>query len=111
MSDKNFDDFLRQQLQTSSEYIDDGGFAAQVMAGLPTPKRLNRWLEMLIVAVPVVVISLLVISQFSLLQLIQPVYAWVLTVDLTGLIALGAAVAAILVAVPAMLILKPRSLF
>lgn len=111
MSDKNFDDFLRQQLQASSDYIDDSGFTAQVMTGLPAPKRLNRWLELLIVAVPAVVISLLVMSQFTLLHLIQPVYAWVLTVDLGGLISLGVAVVAALVIVPALLILKPRSLF
>lgn len=109
MNDKNFDDFLRQQLQGANEYLSDGDFTQKVMAGLPTPRRLSRWMEVLIVALPVTLIALLVLSQFPLREFIQPVYAWVLTVDVVDLISLvGAALIALLTA-PLILIFKQRS--
>ena len=111
MNDKHFDDFLRQQLQGSSPYLDDGDFSARVLASLPAQKRLNPWLEKLIVLVPVTLIAALVLSQFSLRELIQPAYAWVLTLDLGSLVALIAVFAVVMLIAPIMLIVKPRSLF
>lgn len=106
MNDKYFDDFLRQQLQNSSEYLDDGDFSAQVMASLPAPKRLNPWLERLIMCVPMTLIALLVLKQFSLHELVQPAYAWLLTFDLYSLIALSLAMALLVLAAPLYWLLK-----
>ncbi len=111
MNDKTFDDFLQQQLQSSSPYLDDGDFSARVMASLPTPKRLNSWLEKLIVCVPVTLIALLVLSQFSLRELIQPIYAWVLVFDMSSLITLAITMAVLMLAIPLSLALKRTSLF
>ena len=111
MNDKNFDDFLRKQLQGSTHYLDDGDFSAQVMASLPAPQRISRWLEIMIVAVPVTVIALLVLSQFSVRDIIQPVYGWMLTVDMAGLMSVGIAAVLAMLATPFLLIFKQRSLF
>lgn len=111
MSDNSFDDFLRNQLQASNNYIDDAGFSAQVMAGLPSPKRrLNRWLEMLIIAAPVTLIAFLIASQFSAREVIQPIYAWVLTMDIAKLISFSMTAGAVMLAISLYLIFKPRSL-
>ncbi len=111
MNDKNFDDFLRQQLQGANEYLSDGDFTQKVMAGLPAPRRLSRWMEILIVALPVTLIALLVLSQFPLREFIQPVYAWVLTVDAIDLVSLGGAAFVLILAAPLLLIFKQRSFF
>lgn len=111
MNDKQFDDFLRQQLQHSSDYLDDGDFSAKVMASLPAPKRLNPWLEKLIILLPVSLIAILVLRQFSLRELIQPAYAWLLTFDMQTLVSLAAAVLVLMVVLPIILIFKPRSIF
>jgi hypothetical protein len=111
MNDTNFEDFLRQQLQGSSHYLPDGDFSAKVMAGLPEPRRLSRWLEVLIVGVPVTVIALMVMSQFSLRDVIQPVYAWMLTMDMAGLMSLGASAVFAMLAAPLLLLFRQRSLF
>ncbi len=111
MNDKTFDDFLQQQLQSSSPYLDDGDFSAKVMAGLPAPKRLNPWLERLIVVLPVTLIAVLVLRQFSIRELIQPAYAWVLTQDMNSIISLTAIMTLIILITPLLLIVKPRSMF
>lgn len=111
MNDNNFDDFLRQQLQGSNTYLDDGDFSARVMASLPAQQRLNPWLEKLIIALPVTLIALLVLHQFSLREFIQPIYAWVLTCDMSSLITLVVAMMLVMVAIPASLLLRRSSLF
>lgn len=111
MNDTKFDDFLRQQLQGASVYLDDGDFSAAVMAGLPAKKRLNPWLEKLIVLLPVSVIAILVVSQFSLREIIQPAYAWLLTLDISTMASMMIVMAALMLLAPALLILKPKSIF
>lgn len=111
MNDNHFDDFLRQQLQDSSPYLDDGDFSARVLASLPAQKRLNPWLEKLIVLLPVTVIAALVLSQFSLRELIQPAYAWVLTLDMHSIVMLATAMTACLLIAPVVFIFKPKFLF
>ena len=111
MSDKNFDDFLRNQLQGANSYIDDAGFTAQVMAGLPSSgHRLSRWQEIVIIVAPVTLIALAIVSQFSVREIVQPVYAWLLTMDLARLVSFSLATAALMLAVTLGLIFKPRSL-
>lgn len=109
MNDKNFDDFLQQQLQGANRYLDDGDFSARVMASLPAQKRLNPWIEKLIVCVPVTLIALLVLSQFSLREFIQPIYAWVLVFDMKSLVTLALVMTAIMSLVPLTLAFKRTS--
>ena len=111
MNDNHFDDFLRQQLQGSSPYLDDGDFSARVLASLPAPKRLNPWLEKLIVLLPVTLIAVLVLRQFSVRELIQPAYGWVLTLDINTIISLTAAMVLVMLITPVLLIVKPKSMF
>lgn len=111
MNDQQFDDFLRQQLQGANSYLDDGDFSARVMARLPVHKRLNPWLERLIVCMPVTLIALLVLSQFSLRDFIQPVYAWVLTFDMNSIVSLAIAMLVIMFAIPLSLVFKRSPLF
>lgn len=101
----NFDDFLRQQFQPQ-DYVDDAGFSAQVMANLPAPKRLNPWLEKLIVALPVTLIAFFVLSQLQWRALVQPVYAWLLLLDITSLISIAAAMFLTLLAMTVALLLR-----
>ncbi|HEY0893760.1 MAG TPA: hypothetical protein VGE32_11935 [Cellvibrio sp.] len=110
MNDKHFDDFLRLQLQGSSPYLDDGDFSARVLASLPAQKRLNPWLEKLIVLLPVTLIAVLVLRQFSVRELIQPAYGWLLTLDMHSLVMIAVVMAALLFVAPVVLILKPKSL-
>jgi hypothetical protein len=111
MNDKHFDDFLQLQLQGSSPYLDDGDFSARVLASLPAPKRLNPWLEKLIVLLPVTLIAVLVLRQFSVRELIQPAYGWVLTLDMQSIAMLAVIMAALFLIAPILLIFKPKSLF
>lgn len=111
MNDKHFDDFLRQQLQSSGPYLDDGDFSARVLASLPVQKRLNPWLEKLIVLVPVTLIAVLVLRQFSVRELIQPAYGWLLTLDMHSLVTLALIMAALLLTAPVLLIFKSKTLF
>lgn len=113
MNDKQFDDFLQQQLQSSSPYLDDGDFSARLMASLPGQihKRLNPWVERLIVCAPVTLIALLVLSQFPLRDFIQPVYAWVLTFDMSSLAPLVMVLALVVFAIFQSLSSRRSSLF
>lgn len=111
MNDKHFDDFLRLQLQGSSPYLDDGDFSARVLASLPAQKRLNPWLERLIVLAPVTLIAALVMRQFSVRELIQPVYGWVLTLDMHSIVTLAVIMTVCVLIAPVLFIFKPKVLF
>ena len=90
----------RDEANTGRSTGDDDGFTAQFMARLPAPKTLNPWLEKAIIAVPVLLISLLVLSHFPWRELVQPVYGWFLLQDLTSLLSMGVAVFIALVVAP-----------
>lgn len=109
MSDQSFDDFLAQQLQRNNDYIEDDGFAANVIASLPVEQRLNPWLEHLIMAVPVTLIAWLVASQLPWRDLVRPAYGWLLTSTGTGLIFTLAGVLLLTVTVPLLWILRRSS--
>lgn len=98
MMNDRFDDFLRQQLQT--DYIDDKGFTAHLMANMPAPRRLNPWLEKLIIAAPAALITLLVLNHFPWRDLVQPAYAWFLLLDTTSLSSIALAMFMLLVVAP-----------
>ncbi|HWV14536.1 MAG TPA: hypothetical protein VN030_03815 [Cellvibrio sp.] len=75
-TDDSFDIFLRTQLQQQKSYLSDENFSAGVLARLPKVKRISRWRERLIIIIPLVAISLLVLSQHSLLAF--AIRSWVL---------------------------------
>lgn len=106
----DFDGFLLQQLQGSARYIDDGDFSARVLASLPVQKRLNPWAEKLIVLLPATLIGLLVLSQFSLREVIQPAYAWMLTLDMSTLVSVAAIFVIVALVAPILFFVKPQSL-
>lgn len=104
MTDQSFDDFLKQTLRNSSEYINDDDFTARVMANLPGSSRMNPWLEKLIIILPATLIALLVASQIPWRDLIRPAYAWVLTLDMSTLITMAAALLVLAIAIPVYLV-------
>lgn len=110
MSDKSFDDFLVQQLQRNSNYIEDDRFTSRVMASLPADRRLNPWLERLIVIVPVTLIALMVASQLPWRDFIRSAYGWVLTFDSASLISLVVGIILVAVVCPVLWTLKRSSL-
>ena len=75
-SDDSFDIFLQNQLQNEKQYLPDNFFTARVVAALPPVKKPIYWQEIFIMAVPLLIISVLVLTQHSLLAFI--VKAWVL---------------------------------
>lgn len=75
-SDKHFDAFLQAQLQQDKPYLADDNFSVRVMASLPIAKRTISWRERLIVLLPLMIISILVLSQNSLLAF--AIKSWVL---------------------------------
>ncbi len=97
-SEDPFDGFLRQQLH--SNYIDDNDFTARVMASLPAQKPLKPWLEKILIALPVAVITFLVLRHLPWRDLVQPVYAWFLLLDMTSLISIALALFLALVVAP-----------
>jgi hypothetical protein len=108
MNDKSFDALLAKQLQANTHYIDDDGFTAQLMGYLPAPKRISPWLEKLITWLPVSIITLLVMSQLPLRALVQPVYAWVLTMDMASIVSVALSVSLAIVLIPLSLLVKHR---
>lgn len=110
MSDKSFDDFLKQQLQQGSSYIDDGDFTARLMASLPTEPRIKPWLERLIVALPVTLIALLVVSQLPWRDMVRPAYGWILTFDSASLMTTAAVMILAALAIPVVWMLRKSSL-
>lgn len=76
--EESFDDFLAQHLRQSQTYLPDDGFSAQVMQALPQPKARNRWAELLIIGIPLLVISVLVFAQFPFASVFGGLWYWVI---------------------------------
>jgi hypothetical protein len=87
--DDNFDAFLTKHLQQAQTYLPDDDFSARVMQQLPAPKKLSRWQERLIIMIPPLVISLLVLSQFSALAVIIKLWTWLSIMDFTSILQIG----------------------
>jgi len=92
-----FDHFLVKQLQQNQTYLADDNFTAQVMGSLPAPKKLSQWQERLIIVVPLLIISLLVISQFSILAVLIKLWTFALGVNFIQLMQIGAAVSVVVI--------------
>jgi|GEM_PF-671151 len=75
-ADEPFDYFLQKQLQQEKIYLNDDNFTVQVMASLPTVKQTLGWRERFIIVIPLIIISILVLSQNSLLAFV--IKSWVL---------------------------------
>ena len=90
--DDNFDVFLSTQLQHSQAYVPDDNFTASVMARLPAQKKLSRRQEQLIILIPLVIISLLVLSQFSLIALAIKLWVWLTIINVASLFKISLAV-------------------
>lgn len=88
LASAGFELFLREQLQQQQPYLDDGDFTAKLMARLPAQRSLSRLQERLILLVPLAVISVLVLSQFSLSSGIKAWYL-LLSLDFASLLKLG----------------------
>jgi len=95
LDDGSFDNFLSAQLQQSHPYLMDDNFTAQVMAKLPAAKKLSLWQERLIIAVPLLIISLLVVSQFSVIAILIKLWTLLMVADVASLFAIGLAVSAV----------------
>lgn len=93
-STDSFDDFLATQLRQSQDYIPDDGFALGVMNALPAPKVRKSVAAWLITAIPLLVISLLVFSQFPFAKVFGGIWYWLIQVDATGWLQLGMGVSA-----------------
>lgn len=85
----DFDNFLSKQLQHSQPYLQDDNFTEQVMGKLPAAKKLSRWQERLIIIVPLIVISLLVLSQFSILAALIKFWIFIQGANVASLLQLG----------------------
>ena len=88
-SNDSFDDFLTKHLQHAQTYLLDDDFTARVIKQLPAPKKLSLWQERLIIIIPLLVISVLVLSQFPVLAVLIKVWVLFWTVDLSGLLQAG----------------------
>lgn len=88
-SNDRFDAFLTKHLQQANTYLPDDDFSARVMQQLPAPKKLSRLQERLIILIPLLIISLLVLSQFSVLAVFIKVWILFLTTSFTSLLQIG----------------------
>ncbi|GGY77178.1 hypothetical protein GCM10011613_22110 [Cellvibrio zantedeschiae] len=89
LDDDGFDNFLSAQLKQAQPYLSDEDFTAQVMAKLPAAKKLSPWQERLIILVPFLIISLLVISQFSVVAVLVKVWTLLVSADVTSLLTIS----------------------
>lgn len=108
--DSEFDTFLAKHLQAPQNYIEDEGFSARVMAGLPKPYRINPLLEKTILWLPVLLISLLVLSQFPWRELVHNGYAFLLTMSVVHILKISLALMGVFVALPVIFGAKRRLL-
>jgi len=90
--DDGFDNFLSAHLQKSQPYLMDDEFTSQVMAKLPAAKKLPVWKERLIIFVPVLIITLLVVSQFPVLEVLIKMWTLLFVVDVASLLKIGLAI-------------------
>ena len=85
----DFDIFLTKQLQQAQPYIEDNDFTVNVMNQLPAAKTLGVWQERLIILIPFFIISLLVLSQFSVIDVLVKLWSFIVSIQVTGLLQFG----------------------
>jgi hypothetical protein len=72
---------LLKQHFNQQEYIDDNGFTANVMLALPHHKKINPLLKFSIYCLPVLLVSIWVIGQLPVRDIIHEVAAFWLLID------------------------------
>jgi len=108
-STDSFDDFLATQLRQSQNYIPDDGFALGVMNALPASKARKGLATYLITGIPVLIISLLVFSQFPFASVFGGIWYWLIQVDATGWLQLGMGVSACIIMAGVAWFMRPTS--
>lgn len=93
----SFDDFLAGHLRQSQNYLADDGFTVGVMNALPASKTRKSIAAYLITGIPLLVISLLVFSQFPFASVFGGIWYWLIQVDATGWLQLGMGVSACMI--------------
>jgi hypothetical protein len=90
MKQDNFEQLLAQHFQQSQEYINDDGFTARVMSQIPKQQEFNPWIKRLIFWAPLLLVSLLVLSNLPALQLVHTVSAFLLSLTMKEIVLGGA---------------------
>jgi len=90
----DFDQFLARELNKARPQCPDEGFTDGVMAALPakTPARRYSWRDRLLVALPVLVVGALVLSQLPLGETVEQMWQWYFTADAMTLFKTGAGI-------------------
>ncbi len=93
MNDDNFEQLLKQHFQQTRDYIDDDGFTGRVMSQLPRQQEFNPWVKQIIFWVPLLLVSILVLSNLPVLQLVHGVSAFFLAMNIKQFVVSGIFVA------------------
>lgn len=88
----NFEAFLSRQLRANQPYIADDGFTEQVMAALPSSRQVKPWWQRPITTIPVLLVSLLILSQVPLVASTIQLWHWLLAAEPLTLLKTGAAI-------------------
>lgn len=88
----NFEEFLSRQLRANQPYLADDGFTEHVMAALPGSKPSKSWWQRPITIVLVLLVSLAIISQGSLLESVIQLWYWLFAADPLTLLKTGAVI-------------------
>jgi hypothetical protein len=89
----DFEQMLSARLQQAQPYLSDDNFTTNVMQTLSTRKALSPLQERLIKIIPVLIISVLVLSQFSAVAIFAGAWKLLFTLNSTHLLQLGSAMA------------------
>lgn len=82
---------LLKQHFNQQEYIDDNGFTANVMMALPHHKKINPLLKLSIYWLPVLFVSIWVIGQLPVRDIIHEVVAFSLLISTQDFLILASA--------------------
>ena len=89
----DFEQMLSARLQQAQPYLSDDNFTAGVMQNLSPKKPLTPLQEWLIKVIPTLIISLLVLSQFSPVAMFGSAWRLLLGLDTIHVLAMGVAMA------------------
>jgi Domain of unknown function (DUF5056) len=93
MNDDNFERILKQYFQQTQDYIDDDGFTGRLISQLPGKEEFNPWVKQLIFWVPLLLVSILVLSNLPVLHLVHGVSAFFFAMTIKEVVLSGIFVA------------------
>jgi hypothetical protein len=99
MNDDNFEQLLKQHFQQSCGYIDDDGFTGRLMSQLPRQQEFNPWIKQIIFWVPLLLVSILVLSNLPVLQLVHGISAFFLAMNIKEIVLSGVLLATAMLSV------------